>query len=218
MNYRDYLQKWIYKILDPLIEFLVRLGITPNLITTVGLVLNILATCMFVGAGFQNRTDSLIWVGWAGAVILFAGLFDMLDGRLARVGNMCSDFGALYDSVLDRYSELFSLMGIAYYLILQGYWMESILVCFSVIGSMMVSYVRARAEGIGITCKVGLMQRPERVVLTALGAILCGIFSTNSCIDPVWLLLLPQIIIALLANWTALIRIRHCYQKMNVRK
>ena len=91
----------------------------------------------------------------------------MMDGRVARVGKMSSTFGALYDSVLDRYSELVTLFGIFYYLMLQGYLWGSIITFIALIGSLMVSYVRARAEGLGLECKVGFMQRPERVVLTA---------------------------------------------------
>ena len=79
----------------------------------------------------------------------------------------------------------------------------------------MVSYVRARAEGLGLECKVGLMQRPERVVLTAVGAICCGIFAGCTSFDPLYLLIAPQVLIAILANWTAFVRINHCYRLLN---
>ena len=116
-------------------------------------------------------------MGWAGALILFAGLFDLIDGQVARLGNMKSTFGALYDSVLDRYSELVMFLGICYYLVAHHYFLSSIFAFIALIGSMMVSYVRARAEGLGIECKGGLMQRPERVVTIGLCAILCGVTS-----------------------------------------
>jgi CDP-diacylglycerol--glycerol-3-phosphate 3-phosphatidyltransferase len=119
----------------------------------------------------------LSYVGWAGGLILFAGLFDMLDGQVARLGNMKSTFGALYDSVLDRYSELIMFLGICYYLVAHHYFISSIAAFIAMIGSMMVSYVRARAESLGIECKGGLMQRPERVVTIGLCAIFCGIAS-----------------------------------------
>ena len=92
--------------------------------------------------------------GWAGGVILFAGLFDMMDGRVARLGNMSSKFGALYDSVLDRYSELMTFFGICYYLSMKDYFFYALIAFVALIGSLMVSYVRARAEGLGIECKV----------------------------------------------------------------
>ena len=85
----------------------------------------------------------------------------MMDGRVARLGNMSSKFGALYDSVLDRYSELMTFFGICYYLSMKDYFLYELIAFVALIGSLMVSYVRARAEGLGIECKVGFMQRPE---------------------------------------------------------
>lgn len=210
MNYRDYLQQLIYKIINPVVHGMIKVGITPNFITTTGLVLNIVAAVVFVYAAFAGGGMALTYAGWAGGIVLFAGLFDMMDGRVARVGNMSSTFGALYDSVLDRYSELFTLFGILYFLLLQGYFWGSIITGVAVIGSLMVSYVRARAEGLGLECKVGLMQRPERVVLTALGAIFCGVFQDCEAFDSVYILIAPLALIAVLANWTALVRINHC--------
>lgn len=208
MKYRDFLQKIIYVIITPVIKGMIRIGFTPNLVTTIGFVLNIAATIMLLYAAGE-MTESTSIVGWSGAVILFAGLFDMMDGRLARIGNMTSMFGALWDSTLDRYSELFTLFGIAMYLILNSWVTGGVLTFLAMVGSVMVSYVRARAEGLGIECKVGLMQRPERVVLTSLGAILCGIF------DNLWFLVVPIVIIAILANITAFWRICHCYKVLN---
>lgn len=208
MKYRDFLQKIIYAIITPVIKGMIRIGFTPNLVTTIGFVLNIAATIMLLYAAGE-MTGSTSIVGWSGAVILFAGLFDMMDGRLARIGNMSSMFGALWDSTLDRYSELFTLFGIAMYLILNSWVTGGVLTFLAMVGSVMVSYVRARAEGLGIECKVGLMQRPERVVLTSLGAILCGIF------DNLWFLVVPIVIIAILANITAFWRICHCYKVLN---
>lgn len=214
MKYRDFLQQLIYKVINPLVHGMIKVGITPNFITTTGLVLNIVAACVFIYAGVHAQ-GQLSWVGWGGAIVLFAGLFDMMDGRVARVGNMCSTFGAFYDSVLDRYSELFTLFGICYYLILCGYLWGSILTCIALIGSLMVSYVRARAEGLGLECKVGLMQRPERVVLVALGAIFAGVFQDVQAFDPMLILIVPMGIIALLANATAFYRIAHCRRLLN---
>lgn len=208
MNYRDFLQKIIYVIINPVIKGMIKIGFTPNLVTTTGFVLNLVAAGMFLYAA-NEFTDSTAIVGWSGGVILFAGLFDMMDGRLARMGNMSSKFGALWDSTLDRYSELFTLFGVAMYLILNGWIISGIVTFFAMVGSVMVSYVRARAEGLGIECKVGLMQRPERVVLTSLGAILCGIF------DNIWFLVVPIIIIAILSNITAFWRIGHCYKVLS---
>jgi len=174
---RNTLQAGIYKVIDPVVKVLIKLGLTPNVVTTIGFVLNLGVAVIFIlGAEEGNRGD-LTYIGWAGALILFAGLFDMLDGQVARLGNMKSTFGALYDSVLDRYSELVMFLGICYYLVAHHYFLSSIFAFVALIGSMMVSYVRARAEGLGVEIKGGLMQRPERVVTIGLFAMLCGVTS-----------------------------------------
>src|SRR5476651_683953 len=174
---RTNLQLGIYKVIDPVVKLLIRAGLTPNIVTSIGFALNVGVAVIFIlGAERGDRSD-LSYIGWAGGLILFAGLFDMLDGQVARLGNMKSTFGALYDSVLDRYSELIMFFGICYYLVAQHYFLSSIFAFIALIGSMMVSYVRARAEGLGIECKGGLMQRPERVVTIGLCAIICGVSS-----------------------------------------
>ncbi|MFD0764686.1 CDP-alcohol phosphatidyltransferase family protein [Mucilaginibacter lutimaris] len=175
---RTSLQLGIYKVIDPFVKLLIKIGLTPNAVTSIGFVLNVgVAAIFIIGAEDGNRGD-LSYVGWAGGLILFAGLFDMLDGQVARLGNMKSVFGALYDSVLDRYSELIMFLGICYYLVAHHYFLSSIFAFIALIGSMMVSYVRARAEGLGVDAKGGLMQRPERVVTIGLFAIFCGIASS----------------------------------------
>ena len=212
-NIKGFLKHYLENKKDeyPLEHRMIRIGITPNFITTTGLVLNIVAAALFVYAGVY-KSGELAYVGWGGGIVLFAGLFDMMDGRVARVGKMSSTFGALYDSVLDRYSELVTLFGIFYYLMLQGYLWGSIITFIALIGSLMVSYVRARAEGLGLECKVGFMQRPERVVLTALGAMFCGIFGDCTLFDPMLILIVPMAVIAILANLTAFARLAHCYK------
>jgi CDP-diacylglycerol--glycerol-3-phosphate 3-phosphatidyltransferase len=174
-NLRDRLQKGIYTIIDPLVRRLIKMGLTPNMVTTIGLVLNIGVAIIFIGGAEEGGRADLRYVGWAGALVLFAGLFDMLDGQVARLGNMTSTFGALFDSVLDRYSESVMFLGICYYLVAHHYFMSSLFAFIALIGSMMVSYTRARSEGLGIQNKGGMMQRPERVVLVGVSAIACGI-------------------------------------------
>lgn len=172
---RDGLQQTIYRVINPFVKGMIKIGLTPNAVTTIGLILNIGVAIIFVvGAEKSNRGD-MSYIGWGGAMVLFAGLFDMLDGQVARLGNMGSKFGALYDSVLDRYSELIMFLGICYYLVSHHYFLSSLFAFIALIGSMMVSYTRARAEGLGIECKGGLMQRPERVVTIGVFAIACGI-------------------------------------------
>ena len=212
MNYRDFLQKAIYAVINPLIKGLIKLHITPNMITTLGFIGNIVATASFIYAAlsFQagNQTTALAHVAWGGATILFAGLFDMIDGRLARLGNMSTTFGAMWDSVLDRYSELISLFGVVLIFLLNGDFWLGVVSFTAMIGSVMVSYVRARAEGLNIECKVGIMQRPERVVVLAFTAIASGLSANLQ-----WLVV-GMTIIAILANITAFWRIGHCYKAL----
>lgn len=174
---RTALQLGIYKVINPFVKLLIKIGFTPNAVTLAGLLLNIGVAVLFIAGGEEGNRGDLRYVGWGGALILFAGLFDMLDGQVARIGNMKSEYGALFDSVLDRYSELFTFLGICYYLVAHHYFLSSLFAFIALIGSMMVSYTRARAEGLGIECKGGLMQRPERVVLLGVSALACGIGS-----------------------------------------
>lgn len=215
-QFRDGIQHGVYRIINPAVKIMIKIGVTPNMVTTIGLIGNLIAAGMFIYSALYVPADDYSVVGWAGALILGASIFDMVDGYLARTGNMCSTFGAFYDSVLDRFCELFTLSGIAFYFMKHGYEVETVVTFLSLIGSIMVSYVRARAEGLDIECKVGLMQRPERVVVTSLGAILCGTLANTvrDSFDPVWFLYVPQIIIAVLANYTVIVRINHVRKAM----
>ena len=172
---RTNVQKGIYKVINPFVKLLIKLGLTPNAITTIGLLLNIGVAVIFIAGAEEGNRGDFRYVGWAGALILFAGLFDMLDGQVARLGNMSSRFGAMYDSVLDRYSEMIMFLGICYYLVGHHYFIGSLIGFIGLIGSVMVSYTRARAEGLGIESKGGLMQRPERVILIGVAALGSGI-------------------------------------------
>ncbi len=211
MNYRDYLQKIIYHLIDPIIYLMLKMGITPNGITAAGFVGNLIALWFFLDAAqcWNNEArNPYTLIGWGGFIILAAGLFDMMDGRLARTGNLSSKFGALWDSTLDRYSELVTLFGICLIFVKADWFWMSVTTFAAMVGSVMVSYVRARAEGLGIECKVGFMQRPERVVVTAVTAIVSGITAE------LWWMAGGMILIAILANITACWRILHCYKEL----
>ena len=206
---RDSIQRGIYALTDPFIRMLLRLHVTPNMLTTTGLLGNILAAVLLVASALSHpAAPSLSHFAVCGLLILFASLFDMLDGRLARKGALTTPFGAFYDSVLDRYCELLTLSALALMFMIYQRPLFALITLLSLVGSLMVSYVRARAEGLGAECKVGLMQRPERVVLTALG-LLCAPFCRT-----LWAIVVPQILIALLANYTAILRILHVRKQL----
>jgi phosphatidylinositol phosphate synthase len=219
---KKYGQPLVYKVIHPLIALLVRLKVKPNVITTAGLFINVTATCFFIyGAEYGERTDHS-YIGFAGLIILIGGLFDMIDGQLARVGKMSTTFGALYDSVLDRYSELIMFLGICYYLVSHDYFLSSLFAFIAMIGSVMVSYTRARAEGLGANASGGLMQRPERVIMIGVSALGCGIFSylvggdfkiavdwlAIPIFETITVFTFPIAVLAVMANITALRRLR----------
>jgi CDP-diacylglycerol---glycerol-3-phosphate 3-phosphatidyltransferase len=135
--------------------------VNPNVLTFLGLVINIGAAALLALGQFR----------WAGVVIIGAGLFDMVDGRVARETNRVTRFGGFFDSVLDRYSDLALLVGLLVWYGSINRWGYVVLTAIVMTASVMVSYVRARAETTIPTCKVGFMERPERVVLLIIGAL-----------------------------------------------
>lgn len=191
------IQNWFLRIVDPIIEFVVHFNVHPNFFTVLGLILSL------IGAYFFAKHNLRI-----GAVyILLAGLCDIIDGKVARKTGLSSKFGALFDSSLDRYSEVFMFLGVAIHYVKMDYPTTSIMVFLALGGSMMVSYVRARAEGLGYACKVGIMQRPERIVYIGVSALIWGVLLTIV----VWM-------IAILANFTAIQRMYHVWNLERMEK
>lgn len=222
---RGALQQGIYAVINPFVHLLIRMGVTPNIVTTIGMLGNMAAAAVLVAAGIkagEGEGADFGMVTLAGALIIGFSLFDMLDGQVARLGGMASTFGAMYDSVLDRYCELFTLGGLAFYLIGCGDIAGAIITFLALVGSIMVSYVRARAEGLDIECKIGFMQRPERVVVTSVAALAAGItgqtIDLTSTFDPNIILVVAMGIIAVFANLTAFARISHCRRELSKKK
>lgn len=182
----------VAEILAPSTEYLVEKRFTPDLLTMIGFVFNVGAAVLF-GFGLYL---------WAGLTVLVAGVFDLLDGQVARKGNTESKFGALLDSTVDRYSEILIWFGIAISFIRADDLWTSSAVFFALAGSLMVSYVRARVEGLGAECKVGFMQRPERIIAIGVGGLIVPLIGDIGLIVVVWA-------IALLGNFTAMERVIH---------
>jgi len=149
------------KIIDRIVAALALSRIHPNVLTFLGLVINTWAAVLFAAGSFRS----------AGLVVILAGLFDMVDGRVARETNRVTRFGGFFDSVLDRYSDLALLMGLLVYYGIINRPFYVVLTAIVMTGSVMVSYTRARAENTIPSCKVGFMERPERVVLFIIGAL-----------------------------------------------
>ena len=175
MNYKEVGRKILYFLFDPLVHLVKRFGIKPNHITLIGLLLNVVAILhllnYFSWSNFHYG-DNLFGFG---IILGFAGLMDTIDGRLARLYDMKSKFGAFFDSVVDRYSEFIMFMGIVLYYNYFDHFIGVALSFLALIGSIMVSYNRSRAEALGVDCAVGFMQRPERIVFIGVWAIIWGI-------------------------------------------
>ena len=180
------------KLLSPLIMLFSRWGLSPNSFTIAGVVITSFGAAAFV----------MGYLRLAGILILFGGFCDTIDGSLARTTGKASRFGALLDSTVDRYSEFIMYLGIIAYFINMEDFSTSVATYLALCGSFMVSYARVRAESLDFEAKLGIMQRPERSVLIGLGA-LTHITALKIAI---WL-------VALLANFTALQRIRCAYKQ-----
>src|SRR6266704_3715457 len=171
--------------------------ISPNVLTFMGLLINVIAAILF---GYASGEDHWRMFLYAGLVIIGAGIFDMVDGRVARATNQVTVFGAFFDSVIDRYSDLAVFFGLLVYYARANRFFYVVMVGIVMTGSVMVSYTRARAESLIGTCRVGFMERPERLVLVMIGALF------NRMAPVLW-------IIALLSNITVVHRIIYTYQR-----
>ena len=162
------IQQRARRIAEYVVRPLAALGLTPNMATLIGLLLNGVAAAILASGSLR----------FGGLALLIAGLFDMVDGALARVTNKKTTFGAFFDSTIDRYSEGLTLLGVIIFALRQPptptHTWEVALAYVAALGSVMVSYTRARAEGLGLTLKTGLMARPERVLLLSGGLIIGG--------------------------------------------
>ncbi|MBN1217326.1 MAG: CDP-alcohol phosphatidyltransferase family protein [Anaerolineae bacterium] len=155
-------RKYSRSFLEPIARFFSRTGLSPNVITVTGFVLT-------MGVAVVLAQGHLFW---GGLLIIAAALFDGIDGTLARMMGRTSRFGAFLDSTLDRFSEAIIFLGLFIYLIGQSQELELILIYATVVGSLMVSYARARAEGIGVPIKEGLFTRFERIFILVTGLLL----------------------------------------------
>ena len=180
---------WSLGLAERFSWLLVRLKVNPNALTVLGLLAG-------MTAGFCYATER---PGLAAVFIIVCGTFDILDGKVAKNADRKSLFGAILDSSLDRYSEFFIYTGLAYHFRHGwGLW----LMFFAFLGSTMVSYTRARAEGLGVDCQVGIMQRAERLILLILGTVAGIVFGV---LDPA--ILVVMVLIAVISNVTAVQRI-----------
>jgi CDP-diacylglycerol---glycerol-3-phosphate 3-phosphatidyltransferase len=175
-------------IINAIVRWLALSKIHPNVLTFIGLLINIGAAVLFA----QGRFFA------AGLVVLGAAVFDMVDGRVARATDQVTRFGGFFDSVLDRYSDLALLMGLLVYYAGINRYLYIVLTAIVMTGSVMISYTRARSENAIPKCKVGFLERPERIVLIIIGALF------DKMAPVLW-------VIAVLSNWTVIQRMYYTY-------
>jgi CDP-diacylglycerol--glycerol-3-phosphate 3-phosphatidyltransferase len=156
-------------VIDRIVRWLALSKIHPNVLTFLGLVINIWAAWLFARAG--SAANPTVDFRWAGLVLIGAGLFDMVDGRVARATDQVTPFGGFFDSVIDRYSDLTVFVGLLVYYASINRFPYIVLTAIVMTGSVMISYTRARAENTIPKCKVGFLERPERAVLVIIGAL-----------------------------------------------
>jgi phosphatidylglycerophosphate synthase len=167
MNLADIRRNLAHRVTSPIVAILSRSRITPNILTLTNLALNIVAASVIATGHFLL----------GGVLILAAGVFDLLDGALARATERTTKFGAVLDSTVDRVSEAATLCGLlVWYVPQEGATPEVVLILAVLIGSFLVSYIRARAEGLGWQCQIGLFTRAERVIVLAIGLLVNRIF------------------------------------------
>ena len=175
---------------ERIVNGFVRRGVNPNILTGIGLFVNLVAAYFFAFGYFR----------WAGLTVIVAAVFDLTDGPVARLSHRVTPFGGFLDSVLDRYSDLLLLTGLLVYYSRGSRFWYVILVAAAMIGAIMTSYTRARAENVIPSCKVGFLERPERIVLLIIGALF------NRIAAVLW-------VIVVLSNLTVLHRVIYTYRE-----
>ena len=189
ISFSDWVRGWCAKLIAPVAVALGRAGLTPNMLTLIGLAV-ILVAAVVIALGHTT---------WGGVLFILSGFFDALDGALARLTDRKTRFGAFLDSTSDRYADAAILFGMMFPFLRAGQPAEVILAFVAVIGSVLVSYTRARAEGLGLECKVGLLTRLERFLIIAVALFF------NWVTLALWVL-------AVLTHFTAIQRIVYVWQ------
>lgn len=188
------MQRWARSLAEGIVAPLARRGVDPNAVTVAGFLFNIVTACVLATGHLTT----------GGLFMLLSGVFDMLDGALARVSRQQSDFGAFLDSFLDRYSEATILLALIYVFTVRGNTPAVLLVYVVAVGSILISYARARAEALGVSAAVGIAPRPERIIILGLGLL----------INPTTTIA-ALVVLAVLTQVTALQRLYFVWRKMH---
>lgn len=184
-------------LLDAIVRWLALARINPNVLTFLGLVVNAIAAVLF---GLANSENQARLFRYAGLTIIGSGFFDLVDGRVARASNRVTRFGGFFDSVIDRYSDASQFFGLLVFYARGQRFAYVVLTAYVMVNAIMVSYTRARAESLIASCRVGFLERPERLVLVILGALF------NRMAPVLW-------VIAILSTITVIHRVRYTWTR-----
>lgn len=189
------------RVINAIVRALARSRISPNVLTFTGLLINIGCALLYGYGRFFS----------AGLLLIFAALFDLLDGSVARLRGRVTRFGAFFDSVIDRYSDIVVYLGIMVFYARARSTLLVALTGLALVGSVLISYSRARAESVDIECKVGFLERPERLVLLIIGSL-----TMIGPADNPFLYKMPQVLwlLAILSHWTVVHRIYHTWREL----
>lgn len=194
------LERAFFGLVEPVVTWLLKAGIRPNTLTTLGALLVVVSGVAFAFG----------WIRWGGGLLLLSGVVDTFDGAVARRGGMVSKFGAFYDSTLDRVGDGATFIGIAIYLLQAPgvpYRLETAAFgMVAILSSLVVSYARARAEGLGLDCKVGIVQRAERLIGIGVPSLLVGAGPNGIVLQVI------VVVLALLSTVTVIQRFVYVYQ------
>ncbi len=191
---------WV--VLHKIVHSLALTKINPNYLTFFGLLINVAAAVLF---GYASADNQALLFLYAGLVIIGAGIFDMVDGRVARATGQVTSFGGFFDSVIDRYSDVALYFGLLLFYARANRFFYVVLTAVVMMTSVMISYTRARAESLISQCKVGFMERPERIVLVIIGALF------NRMAPVLW-------VIAVISTFTVIHRISFTYRQSQLLK
>lgn len=186
-------------LLRTIVRWLALTKINPNVLTFMGLVVNAFAAFFFGYATAENQRKMFFY---AGLIIIGSGFFDLVDGEVARAQNRVTRFGAFFDSVVDRYSDASQFFGLLVFFARGDRFFYVVLTAYVIVSAIMVSYSRARAESLIGSCRVGFMERPERLVLVILGALF------NRMAPALW-------VIAVLSTITVIYRVQYTWARTN---
>ncbi len=224
---RIWLGKLAYILIRPLVYVAEALKISPNILTTIGFALNIITAMVYIKGAWAEPNQITAYIGYGSAMLLFASCFDLLDGLIARKLNKMSDFGAFYDSVLDRYSDLIIYSSIGFALLTQEQKLGALLCLLSMIAAIMISYTAARAASFNIKVERGWMPRETRVMWVGVFGCICGVVGhfTNGNInvysngwikiDIASIFLFALATIAFFGQITVFQRIKSAYKALN---